>query len=215
VNIVEESRQVLKQLVPRLEAEGYTVYLQPSRHLLPSFMEGYIPDAIALGPNKNLAIEVIVEGPSSKPKADRIKHRFEEVKDWELRVYYVRPTNRTDALQAMTKETIDSSISSVETLVSEGETLAALLIGWATFEALGRALSPDKFARPQSPARLIEVLATDGLITPSEADFLRTLASARNELIHGILDQSVDMAQLSKFIDILKMLSGMKQPITA
>jgi uncharacterized protein YutE (UPF0331/DUF86 family) len=211
VNIVEQSRQVLRQLVPQLEAEGYTVYLEPSRQLLPSFMDGYIPDAIALKPNKNLAIEVIVEGPSSRVKEDRVKRRFDSAKDWELRVYYVRPTDRRDALQAMTKETIDSSIESVGSLISDGKMLAALLIAWATFEALGRTLSPEKFAQPQSPSRLVEVLATDGFITPSEADVLRVIADVRNRSIHGNLDQNIDLNQLSKFVEILKTLSEMAQ----
>ena len=209
MNIVEESRQVLEQLVPQLEAEGYTVFIEPSRQLLPPFMEGYIPDAIALKSNKNLAIEVIVEGPSAKLKADRLKGRFDNAKDWELRVYYVRPTGRKEALQAMTKEVVDTSVASVETLTSEGHISAALLIAWATFEALGRALIPEKFARPQSPARLIEVLATDGLITPSEADMLRKLANVRNQLIHGNLNPSVDRTELQKFIDVLKTLRAM------
>jgi uncharacterized protein YutE (UPF0331/DUF86 family) len=212
VNIVEESRQVLGRLVPQLEAEGYTVYLQPSRQLLPAFMEGYIPDAIALKPKKNLAIEVIVEGSSSKLKEDRLMSRFEKTADWELRVYYVRPTERTDALQTMTKETINASIASVETLISEGQPQAALLIAWATFEALGRTLSPDEFARPQTPRRLIELLASDGFITPSEADVLRSLADIRNQLVHGQLNQTVDLIKLSKFVDFLKTLSQMKLP---
>jgi len=206
MNIVDEARQVLEQLVPQLQAEGYTVYLEPSRQLLPPFMEGYTPDAIALRRDKNLAIEVIVEGPSSKANEDRLKRRFESRKDWELRFYYVRPAGRRDGLPAMANQTIDSSIESLEGLISSGQISAAVLMAWATFEALGRALSPDKFARPQTPARLIEVLAADGSVTPSEADLLRKLANSRNRLIHGTLNEKIDPAELTKFVAILKTL---------
>jgi uncharacterized protein YutE (UPF0331/DUF86 family) len=206
MNIVDEARQVLEQLVPQLQAEGYTVYLEPSRQLLPPFMEGYTPDAIALRRDKNLAIEVIVEGPSSKANEDRLKRRFESRKDWELRFYYVRPAGRRDGLPAMANQTIDSSIESLEGLISSGQISAAVLMAWATFEALGRALSPDKFARPQTPARLIEVLAADGSVTPSEADLLRKLANSRNRLIHGTLNDKIDPAELTKFVAILKTL---------
>jgi uncharacterized protein YutE (UPF0331/DUF86 family) len=206
MNTVDEARQVLEQLVPQLQAEGYTVYLEPSRHLLPPFMEGYTPDAIALRQDKNLAIEVIVEGPSSKANEDRLKHRFERRKDWELRLYYVRPAGRREGLPAMAEKTIDSSIESLEGLISSGQISAAILIAWATFEALGRSLSPEKFAQPQTPARLIEVLAADGTVTPSEADLLRKLANSRNRLIHGTLNEKIDPADLTKFVAILRTL---------
>jgi len=50
MNAFERSRQLIEQLIPRLEAEGYTVYLHPLPEFLPTFMKDYIPDAIALGP---------------------------------------------------------------------------------------------------------------------------------------------------------------------
>jgi hypothetical protein len=206
VNVVEESRRVLEQLIPGLREEGYTVYVEPSRQLLPSFMQGYIPDAIALRSDKNLAIEMIVDGPSAKSNEDRLKQRFDNRNDWELRVYYIRPAVRSEGLPAMPQETIDESIASVENLIASGEFSAAFLVGWATFEALGRALSPEKLARPQTPAYLIEVLATGGMITPSEADLLRELANWRNRLIHGTLDQNIDKTELRKFVSIIKTL---------
>ena len=48
MTVVEEARQILELLTPQLEAEGYTIYLEPPRQLLPGFMQGYTPDAIAL-----------------------------------------------------------------------------------------------------------------------------------------------------------------------
>ena len=51
MNAVEETRQIIDQLTPQLEADGYPVYLEPPRQLLPAFMAGYIPDAIALRAN--------------------------------------------------------------------------------------------------------------------------------------------------------------------
>ena len=48
MTVAEDTRQIIEQLTPQLEADGYTVYLEPPRQLLPAFMRGYIPDAIAL-----------------------------------------------------------------------------------------------------------------------------------------------------------------------
>jgi hypothetical protein len=207
--MIEDTRQIIELLTPQLEADGYTVYLEPPRQLLPAFMRGYIPDAIALRAKgfeqfkKNLAIEVKVEGLSTKTRIEELERRFADAGDWELRVYYARPAGRTGSIPPMPREAIDSALSSIDALVATGQLQAALLLCWATFEALGRALEPEKFLRPQTPGRLVEALANDGVVTPSEADELRGLSKARNQLIHGVLDQQVRGEDLAKFIEIL------------
>ena len=209
MTVAEDTRQIIEQLTPQLEADGYTVYLEPPRQLLPAFMRGYIPDAIALRSKgfeqfrKNLAIEVKVEGPSAKTGVEELERRFADAGDWELRVYYARPAGRTGSIPPMPREAIDGALSSIEALVATGQLQAALLLCWATFEALGRALTPEKFERPQSPGRLVEALANDGLVTPSEADALRGLSKVRNQLIHGALDQQIRGQDLSEFVEIL------------
>jgi uncharacterized protein YutE (UPF0331/DUF86 family) len=206
VTELDDINEVLQQVIPALQEDGYTVYREPSRQLLPSFMQGYRPDAIALRQDKNLAIEVLIERPNAREKENRLKERFKDRADWELRIYYARPSSRSPGLPLMPSETIDGSVASVEALAQAGQIKAALLIGWATFEALARTVSPDKFTRPQTPARLIEVLATEGAITPSEADVLRQLANSRNRLVHGALDQPVTSADVQNLIAILKTL---------
>ncbi len=44
--------ELLKAVVPELEAEGYEVFLQPSGSFLPSFLQEIRPDAIALSEKK-------------------------------------------------------------------------------------------------------------------------------------------------------------------
>jgi len=152
---------------------------------------------------------MIVEGPPSKAQEDRVRHRFERRKDWELRLYYVRPAGGKDRLPAMADKTIDSSIASVESLIADGQSSAAVLIAWATFEALGRTLSPEKFSQPQTAARLVEVLAGEGIVTPSEADLLRRLGNVRNRVIHGSLNERIDPADVESFVNVLKTLRQM------
>lgn len=206
MNALEQSRLVLERLVPQLQADGYTVYIEPSRQLLPPFMEGYTPDAIAIRPGKNLAIEVVVEGSSSDRKLERIRPRFDGVKDWELRVYYARPVRESELLPPISKGSIEESIRSIEALVASGQPAAALLMAWATLEGLGRLLLPERFARPQSPGRLVEVLAGEGYITPSEADLIRSLVRRRNHLIHGSLETNVEPSEVSAFVEVMKTL---------
>jgi hypothetical protein len=222
MTVVQEARQILELLTPQLEAEGYTVYLGPPRQLLPGFMQGYTPDAIAL-PTRNLkeakkklAIEVAIEGSSASLKEDVLKQRFTNAKDWELRIYYARPEGSRGSLPPMSREAIDTSLATIGSLVFADQLQAALLLGWATLEALGRAIVKGKLARAQSPGRLIEVLASDGLVTPSEADSLRGLSNARNQLIHGRLDRVIQRSDLLRFIEILNSVrSLMDSPASA
>lgn len=206
----EQSRQVIiEQLAPRLEADGYSVIFEPPRQMLPPFMEGYIPDAIAVGPQKKIAIEVIVEGEAAKNKERDLKRLFENAKDWELNVYYVRPSAAKDQLSPPSMAAVDASIRSVEKLAADGATAPAALMCWAIFEALARLLSPDKFARAQPAAKLVETLAGGGYVTPSEADFLRKMARLRNELVHGDLEKRVASVDVLEFIAALKELRAL------
>jgi uncharacterized protein YutE (UPF0331/DUF86 family) len=202
-------RAVLENLVPELEAEGFDVYTHPSGAIIPPFMRGYSPDAIALRSDRNLAIEVVQEGATARQRLEELRKLLANQKGWELRVYWVTPSTLPKSVDEASRPTIEQSIKEVEELSTSGRSGPALLMAWATFEAVARALLPEKFRRPQTPARLIEVLATDGELTPGEADVLRRLADSRNGLIHGGLNVSVSNADMQRFIDVLKTLLGL------
>ena len=176
---------VLESIVPQLEAEGFEVYSHPSASLLPSFMQSDPPDAIALREDKKLAIEVVRRGPATQKRLEKFRELLAGRRDWELRVYWISPANTPEAIETASGKDIEQSLKVIEQLTSEGSHGAALLMAWATLEALGRALLPEKLARPQTAGRLVEALAGEGYVTPSEADRLRELAKVRNQLAHG------------------------------
>jgi REase_AHJR-like len=169
-------REILERVVPELEAEGYEVYLHPNRPLLPPFLAGYVPDAVALGPGKNLAVEVVRKSPQATRKLKRIQALFEGQDKWELRVIWVAPASANESLQVQTSVTIKQRIGEVRALAAQGHLGPSLLLAWATFEALARAVVSGEFERPQTPGRLVQVLAQGGYLTPTEADELRRLA---------------------------------------
>ena len=197
---------LLESVLPELEAEGFEVFANPSPPILPPFMRGHSPDAIALRKDKKLAIEVLREGVPSNRRLDKLRELFSQHKDWELRVYWVSPSSIRRAIEGASRNVIELSIKAIEELAADGRTRPALLMAWATFEAIGRAILPDRLQRPQTPGRLIEVLAAEGHVTPTEADNLRRMAESRNHLIHGGLETSVPEADLQRFIDVLKTL---------
>jgi uncharacterized protein YutE (UPF0331/DUF86 family) len=203
---------VLENIVPQLEAEGFEVIMRPSRHRLPPFMQSYSPDAIALREDRNLAIEVLRKGASSDKNLDKLRELLNGHRDWELRVYWISPSNTPEPIEPASAKDIEHAIKTIEQLTSEGPLAPALLMAWATLEGLGRALLPQKFERPQTPGRLVEVLAADGYVTPSEADRLRQLAIARNQLIHGGLRVKVAARDIKSFAAVLRTLLQILEP---
>ena len=63
-----------------------------------------------------------------------------------------------------------------------------------------------KFAKPQPPGRIVEALAMDGYITPTEADHVRSLISKRNSLAHGDLGVSVTSQEIEQFTQTIERL---------
>lgn len=195
--------EVLQRLVPDLEAEGYDVYIHPNKPLLPQFLRDSSPDAIAIRSDKNLAIEVLSKSPTASSKLERLTALFQNQPNWELRVIWITPSSQRVNLEVQNVTAIQERIDEIRQLASSGHSEPALLMAWATFEALARAMLEKQFVRPQSPGRIIQVLASEGLVTPTEADFLRNLAEKRNRLIHGDLNINVVKDELDSFSGVL------------
>ncbi|MGE0584935.1 MAG: HepT-like ribonuclease domain-containing protein [Flavobacteriaceae bacterium] len=196
--------EVLQRLVPELEAEGYDVYVHPNRPLIPDFFGNFSPDALALRPGKNLAIEVRKQSRDASRKLKHIAALFKDQPDWELRIVWIVPSNNSESLQIQNSETVRRRITEIRELASTGHTEPAVLLAWATFEALARAISTQQFARPQTPGRIVQILASEGYITPTEADLLRVLVEKRNRLIHGDLNVEASDQELTNFSAILE-----------
>ena len=208
MNVLGSSEaEVIESLLPRYQAEGFDVYVNPSPSILPPFMQTYRPDAIALKKDKKIAIEVVGSNVQSVQKLKSLQSLFAEHGDWELVVFYASPVASDRLLEIASISAINDSIQRVVDLSEAGHLLPALVMAWATFEAIGRALLPDQFQRPQTPARLVEVLGSEGYITPEEADTLRAASAIRNAVVHGQLDSKVDRMMVEGFVAILKTLA--------
>lgn len=164
---------------------------------------------IAIGQNKNLVVEVKSIEPSAQRTLTALSEALKNRDGWELRVYYVAPASVPKPIDIATPSSVQRAINAVVQLAEEDRLEPALLMAWSTFEALGRILLPEKFSKPQTPARLIEVLASYGQLTPTEADKVRELATVRNRLIHGGLETPVSKPSLLEFIDVLRTLSNL------
>ena len=200
---VEASEDViLERLVPDLKSQGYDVFVHPSKQMVPPFLGEYRPDVIALRDDKNLIIEIKHSGGGETGLQD-LARRFEGQDRWEFRVVWVNPSETEATLAPQSDETISARLHEISRLLEAGFTESAMLTSWAAFEAIGRRLMAGEFSRPQSPGRLVQVLAKEGHITPDEADTLRQLGEVRNRFIHGELTAAVNRSQVEAFIKIL------------
>jgi uncharacterized protein YutE (UPF0331/DUF86 family) len=173
---------------------------------LPAFLREIRPDAIALSEKKNLAIEIARDTSEARQHLQQLSSQIRGQPKWELRVFWVSPTASRATFTVQPLANLRERIEEAKKLLAEGHRGSALLIGWATFEAICRALMPGSFKFPQTPARLVEVISSEGYITPDEADRIRFLAQARNGFIHGNLDIPMDTEEIAFFIELLSKL---------
>lgn len=204
----------LQTVVPGLEAEGFQVFVQPSRQILPAFMSKFQPDAIAIRPDKKVVLEVMGASARSNNQEERVQllqAMFAKHPDWELRIIYAPEKEVVEVIPVFPREAIEAYLVRVEQTYDAMGPAAALLTAWAAFEAAARALSPDAFGRPQPTSRLIEGLAGLGYITPDEADLIRQLSRMRAQIAHGRLDLVPVREQVGSLIRITREM--LSQPI--
>lgn len=193
--------EILEATARSLEEQGYDVFLRPDSSFLPPSLRLLQPDGIAIREEDKLIIQIAQEGPSDAKKVAELQSALRAEPGWKLHlVVGLLPSSSWISL--VDEVDIAKVISRASNLIGV-ETSAALLMAWAALEALGRKRMPNEFAKPQSPGRIVERMASEGMITPSEAAFLRTMAQKRNAFIHGDLMQSIGPEEVRRFLDIL------------
>jgi Holliday junction resolvase len=189
---IETERRVLSLLRSRFEADGYSFVEFPESNMLPEFMQGYRPDAIALREGKSIAIEVkLRRDPNAEKNLRSISERFKGHPSWELRIVYGDDV-RQEPLQKPTLAQLEQQISEAEDLLRSGHHRAALVLGWAAIEAIARKLGEDFPASGASTMRqAVELLEHMGHLRFEEAQQLRTLLPLRSRVVHGDLSMAV------------------------
>ena len=196
--------ETLKLVLQEYTSRGYEVFLHPNQKILPSFMRGYVPDAIAINEDSKIAFEVFRARSGIQAKADRIINLFKEQEEWTIKLVYINPISIEIPIRTASIDSINRSNTSVTKLIEDQAGIAALLQGWATFEAAARMLVPATMSRPQSPIKLVDALAQSGTITPSEADALRSIAKLRNQVAHGDLETDISYDHLITLVNVVK-----------
>ncbi|MBV9201861.1 MAG: hypothetical protein JOY83_19440 [Alphaproteobacteria bacterium] len=203
----------LQTLIPGYEAEGFSVFLRPTRKMLPPFMRGYQPDAIAIKDEKKIAIEIKRDAARHAARIEQLQQTFLKHPEWELRIYYIPGRPGEEDIQTLNLSEIDAALAEVDQLKRAGHFRAALIMAFAALEAAGRALLPRDLARPQPANKLVEVLASEGAVTPAEAESLRSAIGLRNSIAHGGFSLPVTEQEVEQVVATARMIIGLaKEP---
>lgn len=188
--------KLLDILQRRYEDRGYALHRHPGRDLLPPFMGDYSPDAIAIGPDQSIAIEIGGRPHEGQAlNAARISALFQGQRKWKLELVVSDEGGRANAsIVVPTKESILGVLRDAKQLVSSGHERAAFLLSWAALEAASRLASSEPRPRSISARGLIELLEGEGLVSFETGRELRVLADARNQIEHGDLSRLVTAA---------------------
>jgi hypothetical protein len=202
MNHAQTERRVLALLRNRYEADGFLFIEHPARADLPVFMGGYQPDALALGEDKSIAIEVkLRRDAASEDSLRAIRERFNGQSPWELHVVYGAEVE-DEAMEVPTPEQIRKHIEEAEALLAGGFPRAALALSWAAIEAIARTLRPELPASgPRTTRAALELLEHLGRLRFQQAQALRKLSPLRDKVVHGDLGATVTPADVESVLE--------------
>ena len=195
---------VFQAILPNFRDQGFEVFLHPDRLVLPPFLHGVPPDAIALKPDRKVAIEIVVEGqPGRKDHRQKLQALIAQHGDWELQIFHAPRGPLPPAPPIAAEATVREILGRILTLYDEAGPVPALLTAWSVFEAAARLVVPNDATWGLPPTNLVELLAERGDITVDEADVVRPLRRLRDDAAHGGLDRTVPRAELEAFVGVI------------
>ncbi|GGL28752.1 DUF4145 domain-containing protein [Caulobacter rhizosphaerae] len=200
VSAMLNEQAALDNLESRWTKRGYQVIRRPSADQLPGFLRGFQPDAIAVGAKPQLVIEVMQRGGgSTETKLKQLQSLFSGQADWRLEVVYA--TADGAPLETITPHDIRTALGEARRL-SDDAPRSALMMAWASLEAIGRRLEPTLAARSLSTGSLIDLLISTGHLPQTESALLFRLSSTRNAVAHGQLDLTPAPADVRRLVDL-------------
>jgi uncharacterized protein YutE (UPF0331/DUF86 family) len=106
-------------------------------------------------------------------------------------------------LAVASDDDIQRLLNEARALNANGHARAALLLGWSALEAVARRTNHERLSQPQRPGSVLEMLAFEGYVSPSQADRVRPLVGQRNRLIHGDLAIEPGRDHVEDFISVI------------
>jgi REase_AHJR-like len=199
---VQAEEDVLARLRDEFGPQGYTLIAQPGAEHLPDFVGNYRPDALLVGPGRNIIVEIKTFPSSSDEnlRAEFLAREIPKHENWSFLLVLAKPPSygTVDAPR------INRAISEFRNPHSELSRKQNFVMAWAVFEAAARfaeeRLDPDRTRRNLPTFAVLEKLASLGELDDAKVAELIDLATIRNRLVHGGLDVDVPPEATDKLL---------------
>jgi uncharacterized protein YutE (UPF0331/DUF86 family) len=209
-------RVIMDNLHDRYTGEGYRFFRYPGREIVPAFLGDFRPDAIAIGPEDRIVIEVKTTRGSSDPdRLSRVASLFSGHPDWKFVVVFADEEPQDRPLSNVSRTRIEREIEVAEDLADQGQLRAAFLLAWAALEAAARQLLADAGEmqnRAKPPRQILEQLEREGLLDPDSARLLWDYVQLRNATVHGDLNVDVNEVAVKSVIRSVRALLAETSP---
>jgi uncharacterized protein YutE (UPF0331/DUF86 family) len=184
---------ILRTLRSRYERRGCTFVPHPTGDLIPEFLRGYRPDALALSERDSVVIEVKARRTANSQKnLAQIAELVAKQPNWKFEIYYAGDFPRP-VYDRPNEAEISRLLEEIRGLRKAGFDRAALVMAWAALEAIARALRSEgaDASAPMIPSEIVEWLSRTGYIDNPTGRSLRHIIKARNAVVHGV--QEIDL----------------------
>ena len=200
----------LRGLQSSYEARGLRFVIDPPQDLVPGFLAGHTPDAVAVDPDGGgVVLEILRPRSRAGGRQDilEIAKKVAEQKGWEFRAVYASPASEMPGNIAQpTPEQIDARLGEVRVLAGGGHFAPALVAGWAVLEALARLARCPGSSKALSPLQAVQALAEEGYLDSEDARRLREMARLQAAVVHGDFAVDVSGEQVEFLVDQLSAL---------
>ena len=203
---------VLERLRKQYESRGYKFLTEPDRADIPKFLEGYIPDAIAIGTDEKVIIEVkSTEQSASQSAAVRfLASEVPKHKGWRFDLVVTDTSTKAGDLSLEPDvHQLRAELEKVTASAESGDHKVALVLAWALLEAVTRRLIlNNRIGEPKRylPRTIIETLVSEGFAEDEVGDRLQKIADMRNRLVHGFTRLEVEKKDVDFFIQFIRTL---------
>lgn len=204
-------RAMLDRLRESYEGRGYTFIAHPVAEMVPAFLEGYRPDALAVRGDEKLVIEVKVRGqPSQAQKLAHLTDLVSRQPGWKFLLVVGDASEGESLPELPSLDLVDRELRSVRDMVSAGHGRAAIISAWSAFEAVARWIAvsrgQESGRRPMSGLQVLEFLEMQGYLDPGWIGDLRRIMGVRNRAVHGDLTLEPEAADIEWLCAIVAVL---------
>lgn len=191
-------RRKIDEIASDYTKHGYKVLVEPKDQELPSFLGGFHPDLVAIGPQDSVVVEVKIG--TETAASERFRELVETIQQqpgWRFSLVVVDP--RTDEVAPSIQPLLDiphitGRLREAEELYGQDMKDAAFIVLWLSIEAILRHLAIKEnlpLERVPSSA-LFKELYSMGLISNQTLNICLRALTVRNAIVHGFESPGLD-----------------------